>query len=158
MFKEKISFLWSYLSDNCLGRVNVDKAEFPEYARRLAEFCSLCKERNVSYMNREGYAPEWFASSHLYAIGKTNPWFNTSEVAKLIADPLQALGGRSPDAQRRLRRGSSCPPGELCRRTGFTGLRLDARGLSPSSHPAAAEFILRNIQGTLILGKNPIMK
>lgn len=155
VLKEKISFLWSYLSDNCLGRVNIDKAEFPEYARRLVEFCSLCKERNVSYMNREGYAPGWFANSHLYNISKTNPWFNTPEVTKLIADPLQALSGRLPDAQK------ETPQGIVMLAKGFAGGQV-----SPNCgwmrENAVHAVILRRpsssfgmVQGMLTLRKTP---
>ena len=155
VLKEKISFLWSYLSDNCLGRVNIDKAEFPEYARRLVEFCSLCKERNVSYMNREGYAPGWFANSHLYTISKTNPWFNTPEVTKLIADPLQALSGRLPDAQK------ETPQGIVMLAKGFAGGQV-----SPNCgwmrENAVHAVILRRpsssfgmVQGMLTLRKTP---
>ncbi len=155
VLKEKISFLWSYLTDLCLGRVNIDKADFPEYARRLAEFCSLCKERNISYMNREDFAPEWFANSHLYTISKTNPWFNTPEVAKLIADPLQTLHGRMQNAQK------ETPDGIMMPAKGFAGGQVSPDCGWMREDTVHAVVVRRPnssfgmIQGTLTLRKTP---
>lgn len=100
VMKEKIPFLWTMLTDICRGQANITRKNFPQYATRLAEFCRLCQERGIGYMNRPNYAKTWFQDCHLLKIGNKPPWYKDSMVQQLMKDPVAVLGATIPNVQK----------------------------------------------------------
>ena len=95
--REKIYLLWHNLTDNCRGNGRIGIREFPEYAKRLGEFCRLAKKFKLSYFQID--PAKWFWETALLKISYKGAWYNAPQIDNLIKNPEKALGELYPNSQ-----------------------------------------------------------
>ena len=100
--QDKMHLLWSDLTDNCRGNGKISRAELPQYAEKLAEFCRICKLYGKSYNNRPPYTYKaWFWETAVMHIGGKGAFYNDPMIVKLMKDPLDTLLKAVPDVQKK---------------------------------------------------------
>ena len=100
--QDKMHLLWSDLTDNCRGNGKISRAELPQYAEKLAEFCRICKQYGKTYNNRPPYTYKaWFWDTAMMHIGGKGAFYNDPMVVKLMKDPLNTLLKAVPDVQKK---------------------------------------------------------
>lgn len=106
----KLTFLWSYVSDVSRGRGNVPTADFPGWARRVAEFCAVARELGATHMG-SGKPEKWFYENAFLTltVPKSGDWTKSPEVDRILADPEGTLGGDFPNRQERTADGWTIP-------------------------------------------------
>jgi len=107
---EKQNFLWTYLDGWNRGMGNVSKAEFPEWARRVAEFCRICRDTNIGYLSYVGF-PKWFHDACFveFELGHGDKFFDHPAVKAIIENPEKGLGGDYPTLQKQVPGGCEIP-------------------------------------------------
>lgn len=107
---EKIPFLWTYLTDICRGRGNVSSAEFPAWAKRVGEFCRICKETKIAHMGGAQARPkDWFYALAFLKIGEHEHWYDDPVVEAIVRDPEKGLGADLPNLAERTADGILIP-------------------------------------------------
>lgn len=110
---EKQKFLYSYLLDVNRARGTIPKDGFDEWARRIGEFCAICRERGCGYMNVEDIEPilKRYALVAVPKTVKNRGWFEPCQknLTKLIDDPVGVLGSAVPFAQEKTEKGWLIP-------------------------------------------------
>lgn len=137
--REKIYLLWSYLTDINRSNGKLKPADFPEYAKRLSEFCKLGKKFAISYLGRVSFQ-EWFWDTAMVKISAGGQWYNEPVIAKLISEPEKTLGENIPRIQAKTVYGYMIPAQGM-----FGGLSLKSGWLR--AKPAPVKQLYRPSSG-----------
>lgn len=107
---EKQNFLWTYLDGVNRGCGNVSRAEFPEWARRVADFCRICRDTGITYITYTTF-PKWFHDIAFldFEVPRGTAWFDVPAIRAVIADPEKGLGKDFPTLQKTVPGGYEIP-------------------------------------------------